>query len=421
MRLVCNRPTSQKRKGIPVGVGSVRKCDLRMTELFETIVNMSMVGSFTIIAVLLVRLLFFKSPKRYAYILWSVVFLRLIIPHFPVSDFGAIPAELSHKEHVYMAGGLLGGNVIPSVIWFIGAICVGGYHLLAYMRFKRQIGFHQQAEDGVYEMKGEHLSFILGIFRPRIYLSGELNEEGREAVLCHERIHLKRRDYLIKPAALFIACVHWFNPLVWLAFYLMNRDCEMACDEAVVATLGNRCRKVYAYALLDEATRGRSGWCKRESTCAILSLGEDNIKNRISHVIHFKKAPAWLIAATVVFTAVFLVTFGSDRFIREHSFSAAIATGCNAIKYEEKGTRGYLTIIMDGSGEKVIIKVDDDVLKEQLHEKALSGIKEVIFNLDTPYGGRTNKHTSAVDVGKLLTDRYYEQYLELKKINFKGE
>ena len=420
-------------------MGSVLKRDMRMTEVFETVLNMSMIGSFTIAAVLLARLLFVKSPKKYSYVLWGVVFLRLAIPCFPVSNFGVIPAELSYGEHVYIEQALAievpesvageGGTLqrLPSkagvltAVWFAGAVCIGGYHLKSYLKFKRQLGFATQIEDGVYEMKGEHLSFILGILRPRIYLSGELDKEGREVVFCHEQVHLKRKDYLIKPAALFVTCMHWFNPLVWLAFYLMNRDCEMSCDEAVVAKLGNRCRKVYAYALLNEATRGCSGRCKRENTCAILSFGEDNIKNRISHVIHFKKAPAWLTAVTAVLAAVFLAGFCSDRFVREHDFSAAIATGCKAVQYEEKGAHGYLTIIMDGSGENVVVRVTDTGLKEMLQTRELSDISEIIMNLNTPHSRRRQKYDGHINVWKLLKDKYYEQFLELKQINFKGE
>ena len=152
-----------------------------------------------------------------------------------------------------------------------------------------------------------------------------------------------------------------------------------------------------------------------------LSFGEDNIKNRISHMIHFKKAPAWLTAVTAVLAAVFLAGFCSDRFVRAHDFSAAIATGCKAVKYEEKSTHGYLTIIMDGSGENVVVKVTDNGLKEMLQNRELSDISEIIMNLDAPHSRRRQKQDGNINVWNLLRDNYYEQFLELKQINFKGE
>ena len=108
-------------------------------------------------------------------------------------------------------------------------------------------------------------------------------------MLCHERVHLQRRDYLFKPAALLICCVHWFNPLVWLAFYLMNMDCEMSCDEKVVKLLGGESKKIYSYTLLEEVSGGEWKRYRGGSICALLSFGEDHVKNRIRHVLDYRK------------------------------------------------------------------------------------------------------------------------------------
>ena len=163
------------------------------------------------------------------------------------------------------------------------------------------------------EVQGGHLSFVMGIFRPVIYLTAGLEENSRRVVLCHERVHLKRRDYLFKPAALGVCCLHWFNPLVWVAFYLMNKDCEMSCDEKVMSLLGEESKKIYSYALLDEATKGESFFIRRKGTvCALLSFGEDNVKRRIRHVLKYKRASVWTIVCAVLILAILTIGICSN-------------------------------------------------------------------------------------------------------------
>lgn len=124
---------------------------------------------------------------------------------------------------------------VLSMVWLAGMLGFLGYHAYSYLRISNRIhrpdSGVRQVEPGICEIDGGHLSFVMGLVHPVIYLSSGLDPESRKVVLCHERVHLQRRDYLFKPAALVICCVHWFNPLVWLAFYLMNMDCEMSCDE----------------------------------------------------------------------------------------------------------------------------------------------------------------------------------------------
>ena len=146
------------------------------------------------------------------------------------------------------------------IAWLLGMAGFMGYHTFSYLRMRHRIrrpdSGVRQVEPGICEIDGGHLSFVMGLIHPVIYLSSGLDPESRKVVLCHERVHLQRRDYLFKPAALLICCVHWFNPLVWLAFYLMNMDCEMSCDEKVVKLLGEESKKIYSYTLLEEASGG---------------------------------------------------------------------------------------------------------------------------------------------------------------------
>ena len=402
-----------------------------MADVFGQILHLSFVGSWVILVVLLARLLLRKSPKWCSYLLWGVVFVRLVLPVFPVTGFSLIPAVVqSFTERLAEESNLIEESMeqVPSTtptsgqldgpqqdgqqasadmqmnqqnsqsdtgegqsdkqngqsdtgevrtdkqngqsdtgigqsdkhkdqspvgkiwseqhtnqsdtgevktnnykslgtvlayLWAIGVLAFGSHHTRSYWRFKKQVLGATLAEDGVYELKGGHLSFILGIFKPAIYLSGDLTEESRRVVLCHEQVHLARRDYLWKSIALAITCIHWFNPLVWLVFHLFNKDCEMSCDEKVVSLLGEGSKKVYSYALLDEATGGERLKQKKENACAVLSFGEKNIKTRIKHVLDLKKTPKWVIVCTVAVLAVLILGLMSNRGKEQSDFAEA--------------------------------------------------------------------------------------------------
>lgn len=332
--------------------------------LLEILWKLSVQGSFCIVLVLLIRQLLRKAPRWCSYVLWSVVFLRLICPVFPEGSFSLMPRQLQmNTKHVLeqenawegsldgivavedvvidytgidvgkgmflpekMGKQVVGGNlverqdILPStqlpkdnkeailvgiaIIWLLGAIGLAGYHVMSYQLLKRRMRMAVEKEEGIYEVQGEHLSFVMGIIKPRIYLSTGLDAQMRNVILCHERVHLQRKDYIFKPLALGICCVHWWNPLVWLAFYLMNKDCEMSCDEKVVALLGEESKTVYSYALLNEATNGDWFRNRRDSVCALLSFGEDHVKNRITHVLRYKKASVGVICCAVIVVVV---------------------------------------------------------------------------------------------------------------------
>lgn len=350
-----------------------------LEKVFGIVCNLSLVGSYCILLVLVARLVLRRAPRWCSYLLWGIVFLRLCCPAFPQTQISLIPPRLvteqtvstaltasgekatfenSTAEAIQISGmaeqvdsgdgsqpeilspepsmvtGQTGmsatsepttemfathstqllktlvGIVLP-YLWLIGFVGFAGYHLFSYLRMYYRLRQPEngvrKVEEGICEIEGGHLSFVMGILHPTIYLSAELAGESREVVLCHERVHLQRRDYLIKPAVLFICCVHWFNPLVWLAFYLMNMDCEMSCDEKVVKLLGEESKKVYSYTLLEEASDGRWRKYRGGTICALLSFGEDHVKNRIRHVLDYRKPPFWiLIGATAVIAVLIL-------------------------------------------------------------------------------------------------------------------
>ena len=205
---------------------------------------------------------------------------------------------------------------VLSIAWLLGMAGFMGYHAFSYLRMRNRLcrpdSGVRQVEPGICEIDSGHLSFVMGLVQPVIYLSSGLDPESRKVVLCHERVHLQRRDYLFKPAALLICCVHWFNPLVWLAFYLMNMDCEMSCDEKVVKLLGEESKKIYSYTLLEEASGGEWKRYRGGSICALLSFGEDHVKNRIRHVLDYRKPPFWVMIGAAAVIVVLVVCLCSN-------------------------------------------------------------------------------------------------------------
>ena len=203
-----------------------------------------------------------------------------------------------------------------ALLWLLGMAGFLAFHVFSYLRMRNRIrrpdSGVRQVEPGICEIDGGHLSFVMGLIRPVIYLSSGLDPESRRVVLCHERVHLQRRDYLWKPLALVICCVHWFNPLVWLAFYLMNMDCEMSCDEKVVKLLGEESKKIYSYTLLEEASGGEWKRYRGGSICALLSFGEDHVKNRICHVLDYRKPPFWMLVGAVAVLVILVVCLCSN-------------------------------------------------------------------------------------------------------------
>ena len=383
--------------------------------IFDGVWNLSLVGGYCVLLVLLARLLLQKAPKWCSYLLWGIVFVRLCCPVLPETGISLIPERLlsvgtemtsgqqtvgpgSHgyaetndtkdngdamrreydavealdnqsagntmavrndnavmnadgtqdfplgtartESGATVAGVAASGTDavisgtsagtgtdarawtypvwfrVLSMVWLAGMLGFLGYHAYSYLRMRHRIrrpdNSVRQVEPGICEIDGGHLSFVMGLIHPVIYLSSGLDPESRKVVLCHERVHLQRRDYLFKPAALVICCVHWFNPLVWLAFYLMNMDCEMSCDEKVVKLLGEESKKIYSYTLLEEASGGEWKRYRGGSICALLSFGEDHVKNRIRHVLDYRKPPFWMLVGAVAVLVILVVCLCSN-------------------------------------------------------------------------------------------------------------
>ena len=268
-----------------------------MAELFFALLEMSLRGSYIILILLAARLLLRRAPRRLVCLLWLVAFFRLACPVGISSAFSLLPSGTAFSPpqqltQVLWAGetvqgqtqgyiGVSARGITPMQIlcwvWLAGADAMVVSSLLALWRLRRALRGAVRAPDGVFELEGLPTAFIVGVFRPRIYLPAGLTEQERRFVLQHERIHLRRGDWVVKLLAHFVLCLHWFNPLVWLAFRLLCRDIEIACDERVVQQLGEEQRGDYSRTLLRLAGGGRFR--------SALAFGEGDVEGRIRHLL----------------------------------------------------------------------------------------------------------------------------------------
>ena len=285
-----------------------------MKDLFSQVLNMSLTASVMIVLVILARLALKRAPKIYSYALWSVVLFRLLCPvslPSPVSLLGVLDAPVAEPESrittvVYFQPEApfqtVGGTeqeapMLPtekssigaiseaetvfhhtvswmevlSMIWLAGAAGLYAFGIGNYLRFRRKLRYAWKVKGNVYLLDHIDTPFAAGILRPRIYLPSDLPEDQRAYIVAHERCHIRRLDLVTRGLSFAALCLHWFNPLVWLAFVLSGRDMEMSCDEAVIRRLGPNIRRAYSQSLLNLA-RWRKPKIGVSMVCLALSL-----------------------------------------------------------------------------------------------------------------------------------------------------
>ena len=315
-----------------------------MHRLFPIVCNMSLTASVVILAVLAVRLLLRRAPKVFSYALWAVVLFRLLCPvsvTSAVSLLGALGAPAQERTAVtsvveYVPTDIVrnmaptvtplpqepfpaepGENIVstaPSVTqpaaapasplsgpvavltltWLTGMALLLLYSVISLLRLRRRLVGAVRLEDNIYLADYIPSPFVMGLFRPKIYLPSTLTETERGYILRHEQYHLRRRDHVVKLLSFLTLCVHWFNPLVWAAFILAGKDMEMSCDEAVVRELGEDIRADYSASLLSLAT-GR-----RIVAGMPLAFGEGDTGGRIRNLLNWKRPQPWIIAVCAV-------------------------------------------------------------------------------------------------------------------------
>lgn len=308
-----------------------------MAEIFQKALNMSIAAGWLILAVIALRLLLRRAPKRFRLLLWAVVGLRLALPWSIESALSLIPSAQTLPEGIMLErapvldtgisalnGAInpgftaaftpeLGASANPlqvllpiaAAFWMLGAAAMLLWALVSWLSLRKRVREAVRLEENVYECEIAS-PFVLGLFRPRIYLPFSLENGERELVLAHERAHITAGDHIIKPLGWLLLAAHWYNPLVWLAYALFCRDIELACDERVVRGLSLSDRADYSQALLD-LSRPRGG----VRACP-LAFGESSVKGRVKSVLSYKKPAFWLVLLAVVVCVGAAVCFLTD-------------------------------------------------------------------------------------------------------------
>lgn len=306
-----------------------------VSSIFSYILRFGIEAGWLAAALIVLRLILRKAPRGIICAMWAFVAVRLILPLDIKSVFSLVPdtrditrpvsyaasealrqaypnidsaplmtESVIQSNNTVASGDAVGAHLhyIASIVWIIGVCLMLIYAIFSYIRLYRLTRESIKADD-CYLCDRISSPFILGIFRTRIILPFDIGEEDKPYVLAHERAHLKRRDHLWKPLGYILLSVYWFNPLLWIAYILLCRDIELACDERVIKELGYDCKKPYANALINAAAP------KRLITACPVAFGETSVKARVKNILSYKKPAFWIIIIAVILSIVVAVCF----------------------------------------------------------------------------------------------------------------
>ena len=316
-----------------------------MNELFLKIINMSISASWLILAVLILRLVLKKAPKWVNVLLWGIVAVRLICPLSFESALSLIPSSETIPLDIEMAAKPTIDSGVPAInsvvnpvlssfappqhvltsanplqiwipilniIWLIGVGALLLYTAVSYWRLCRKVDTAVRYKGNIFQSENVSSPFVLGIIKPRIYLPFNMNGQDLEHVVAHEQAHIRRKDHWWKPLGFLLLTIHWFNPFMWLAYVLLCRDIEFACDEKVIKELGNEQRADYMQALVACSVN------RRMIAACPLAFGEVGVKERVKSVMNYKKPAFWVIIIAVIIcvgvAACFLTNPKQDRY-----------------------------------------------------------------------------------------------------------
>ena len=299
--------------------------------------NMSITASWLILAVILLRVLLKKAPKAIRCLMWALVGFRLVCPVSFESAVSLIPSRQTVSPDIVYSSSpaiesgipavnnavntVLADTLAPSVeasvspvqallftasiIWAAGLAVMLVYALMSYLRLRKRVSVSMPLRDNILLCDAVKSPFVLGLIKPKIYLPSNICEKQINSVLAHESAHISRRDHWFKPLGFIILCVYWFNPLCWIAYWLLCKDIELACDERVIKDMDTQSKKSYSQVLLACSTD------RRIIAACPLAFGEVGVKQRIKGVLNYKKPALWVIAVALiacVITAVCLMT-----------------------------------------------------------------------------------------------------------------
>ena len=306
-----------------------------MEAVFLRILNISITAGWIVLAVMVLRLLFKKAPKWITVLMWGMVGVRLVCPFSLESVFSLIPSaepvpsDILYTDTPAIHSGIAalnsavnpviseslapsaGASINPmqviifvaAVIWIAGIVVMLAYTVISYIRIYRKVREAVLLQDNIFICDRVDTPFILGIIRPRIYLPSAVGEQDMDFVIAHERAHLKRHDHWWKPLSFLLITIYWFNPVLWIAYILLCRDIELACDEKVIREMGVEIKKSYSNALINCSVP------RRTIAACPLAFGEVGVKSRVKSVLNYKKPAFWIILAAVISCIIMAICF----------------------------------------------------------------------------------------------------------------
>jgi len=329
-----------------------------MEAVFLKILDMSITATWLALAVMLLRPFLKKAPKWITVAMWALVGIRLICPfsvesalsltpdtETVVADFVYAQQDISRIDLTFateamdpvmsqlqnptlMTKPTLHLEFWAAVAWLSGVAVMLLYSLISYLLLRRKVRVSLRQTENIYFCDGVETPFILGVFRPRIYLPSGMDPNQVAYVTAHEKAHLKRKDHWWKPLGFALLALHWFNPVLWVAYILLCRDIELACDEKVVKHADDSYRVGYSRALVDCSVRRRS------IMACPLAFGEVGVKARIKSVLHYKKPAIWIILAAVLLCGVVAVCLLTDP-VRDLDAKMEVFIDCQIAEHHQ--------------------------------------------------------------------------------------
>ena len=347
-----------------------------MEALFLKIFNMSVAAGWMVLAVVFLRIVFKKAPRSLFCLLWGLVAIRLVCPFSFESVLSLVPsAEILAEKELYVAAPQIntgiptvnsainpiisesfapnpGDSVNPlqvitalaSWVWIVGVAAMLGYSFVSYIRLRKKVSASMNIGDNVFICDYISSPFILGAFKPRIYIPSAMDEKNRDYVISHENAHISRKDHLWKPIGFAILAIYWFDPLVWVAYILLCRDIESACDEKVVKDMDVEGKKGYSEALL------LCGSKRRLVSACPLAFGEVGVKQRIKGVLSYKKPAFWVIIIAIIASVILGVAFLTDPIKDNYAIVTDAETDCPWVDIEVK------KLVLDGDDPRIKVK-----------------------------------------------------------------
>ncbi|MGN0600937.1 MAG: M56 family metallopeptidase [Oscillospiraceae bacterium] len=389
-----------------------------MTELFRTVLNMSITGAYIAAAIIILRLFMKKLPKKYSYMLWAILGIRLLcpfsfssavsvfnvlVPEKPEISSGQmeyIPPDIEYSYepkvtvslppvnetvNTYLPPAEPNNSVNPmqivmsicTIVWLVGMAAMVIYTVLSYISVRKRVNGARE-QNGIFICDNIETPFVFGIIKPRIFIPENISDEDMQYIIAHEQAHISRKDHIVKLVAMAVLCVHWFDPMVWISYRLMTKDMELSCDEKALGTFDDDVKKAYANALLNISMRQN-----KLTLGGVLSFGESDIKSRIKGVLGAKKPKVivTIIAViAVIIAAVCLLTnavkkttefapipdgvYVTDKLLYTSPYKDSYWGDDNGLTYEIKGD----TITISGKTYKLSEPMEIPFTEEEWSE-----------------------------------------------------